>query len=180
VFSFLRQLTVWHCTHLLLLLTTAARRPCSKQSIYLLAAGPTAANPLQRCGGRMGRRDRRTDRRTTFASKTLAAPYTVHALPIKLFCNSVRCFLFYVIFDRCSGTLSARRNFTHFRTQLDIMDQKKVTCWHCRARYFYTFIRRSGVGKYRKRKSSELLYRVPALRLRLTDVVCSRALCRTE
>jgi len=41
VFSFLRQLTTRHCPHLLLLLT--AGRPAVDR--YLLAAGPTAANP---------------------------------------------------------------------------------------------------------------------------------------
>jgi len=44
VFSFPRQLTAWHCPHLLLLLT--AGRPAVDR--YLQAAEPTAANPPQR------------------------------------------------------------------------------------------------------------------------------------
>jgi len=39
----LRQLTTWHCPHLQLLLT-AGRAAIDR---YLLAAGPTAANPPQ-------------------------------------------------------------------------------------------------------------------------------------
>jgi len=52
VLSFLRQLTTLHCPHLLLrgraaapLLLTAGRAAIDR---YLLAAEPTAANPLQR------------------------------------------------------------------------------------------------------------------------------------
>jgi len=54
VFSFLRQLTTWHCPH-----SAAARRcgasaadrwPAGRAAIdrYLVATGPTAANPQQR------------------------------------------------------------------------------------------------------------------------------------
>ena len=61
VFSFLRQLSTWHCSRLLL---SAGRAAIDR---YLLTAGPTAANPHQRsaAGKRLNRRtDRRTDGRT--------------------------------------------------------------------------------------------------------------------
>ena len=58
VFSFLRQLTTWHCRGA----AAADRRPTSRAAIdrYLLVAEPTAANPPQR----MEQTDRQTDRRT--------------------------------------------------------------------------------------------------------------------
>ena len=51
VFSFLRQLTTWHCPHSAIIhsccgAAAANRRPCSSR--YLLPAGPTAANPPRR------------------------------------------------------------------------------------------------------------------------------------
>ena len=58
--SFLRQLTTWHCSHLL---PNAGRAAIDR---YLLAAGPTAVNlPLQRAATewRDGRTDIRTDAR---------------------------------------------------------------------------------------------------------------------
>jgi len=72
MFSFQRQLTTWHCTHLLLpavlqrrLLLTAGRAAIDR---YLLLAGRTAANPQQQTrssGGRMmGRTERQADGQT--------------------------------------------------------------------------------------------------------------------
>jgi len=62
LFSFLHQLSTWHCPHLL----SSERRalaPLLSRAIdrYLLSAGPTAANPpaAAACGGCM--LDRRTD-----------------------------------------------------------------------------------------------------------------------
>ena len=65
VFSFLRQLTTWHCRGA----AAADRRPTSRAAIdrYLLVAEPTAANPPQRRAAAAGwnrRTDRQTDRRT--------------------------------------------------------------------------------------------------------------------
>ena len=54
VFTFLRQLTTWHCSHLLrramLRRGCCDRRPAGRAAIdrYLMAAGFTAANPQQR------------------------------------------------------------------------------------------------------------------------------------
>jgi len=58
VSSFLRQLTTWHCTHLLL----SAGREAIDQ--YLLAAGPTVVNPPRRRVAAEDVTDGQTDRRT--------------------------------------------------------------------------------------------------------------------
>ena len=72
VLSFLRQLTTWHCSQLLL---SASRAAIDR---YLLAAGPTAANPPQRrAAGEWG--DGRTDWRT-LDSCIDPAPHTMPAV----------------------------------------------------------------------------------------------------
>ena len=77
VFSFLRRLSAWHCSHLPLSCGAAAtaRRPCSNQDRYLLPTGRTAANPQQQSvAGECwdGRTDRWTrDRYTNAAPRTL-------------------------------------------------------------------------------------------------------------
>jgi len=71
LFSFLRQLSTWHCSRLLL---SAGRAAIDR---YLLTAGPTAANPHQRsaAGKRWNRRtDGRTDGRTD--TRPLRRPFT--------------------------------------------------------------------------------------------------------
>jgi len=59
VFSFVHQLTTWHCPHLLLLLLTAGHAATNQ---YLLPTRPTAANPQQQRV--MGQTNRQTDGRT--------------------------------------------------------------------------------------------------------------------
>jgi len=65
VFSFLHQLTTWHCCGA----AAADRRPAGRAAIdrYLLASWPTAANPQQRRAAAGW--DRRTDSRTIESSK---------------------------------------------------------------------------------------------------------------
>jgi len=64
VFSFLRQLTTWHCPHVLVraaLLLTAGRAAIDR---YLVAAEPASAKLTKRRAA-AGRTDRHTDGRST-------------------------------------------------------------------------------------------------------------------
>ena len=60
VFSFVRTLKTWSCSHLLLCALLLRRRPCSNDR-YLLSTGPTAENPPHAAAA--GQWDRQTDRR---------------------------------------------------------------------------------------------------------------------
>jgi len=81
VFSFLRTLKTWHYPHLLL---RAVLRPrvALAPAVYLLPAGPTAANPPHAAAA--GELDRRTDGRT-LPFPIDRAPYTMRAVPITSF-----------------------------------------------------------------------------------------------
>ena len=63
VFSFLRQLTTWHCSHLLMNAVLPRRPTTAAIDGYLLPAEPTAANPSQRHVA-VDRWDRQTKRQT--------------------------------------------------------------------------------------------------------------------
>jgi len=76
VFSFLRQLTTWHCSQLLL---SAGRAAIDR---YIPPAGPTAANPPQDAAAVDGW-DRQTNRRTD------TVPYMPYAMrAMSTFCCS--------------------------------------------------------------------------------------------
>ena len=81
VFSFLRQPTTRHCSHLLLAERRAARRPAAAAvDRYLLPTGPTAANPPHAASAAVNRWNRQTDRHRTNASTP--PPYYARRLSI--------------------------------------------------------------------------------------------------
>ena len=88
VFSFVRTLKTWSCSHLLLCALLLRRRPCSNDR-YLLSTGPTAENPPHAAAA--GQWDRQTDRRQRDGGRTCgrtpcrytdAALHTIPAIPI--------------------------------------------------------------------------------------------------
>ena len=81
VFSFIRQLTTWHCPHLAAAVHRSAGRAVINR--YLLASRPTVANPQQRRAA-AGCRDRGTDGQTygrTRDSCIDPATHTMRAVP---------------------------------------------------------------------------------------------------
>jgi len=160
VFSFLRQLTTWHCSHLLpnavLLCAVMQRRPTAAAvDRYRLPAGPAAANPpyaavsvarWNRKGGQL------TDKRTESDRQTDTVP--LHR-PCRILCGS-RVDKIYLKSYNISSDLLRLSNFT---------SKQHITPWcNCFANFTVSYeiiacrtLRRVDVQKIRFCSEHDLL-----------------------